>query len=93
MDNIQNCECYIGMRHDYENTDLVTLAELKEHIESEKRFAESHKDSEWWQSLCSKYTLDDYCDKRKSTDLTRFNYCPVCGKKIDWKEMKRGERE
>lgn len=78
------------MRNDYENTDLVTLAELKEYIEREKQFAERHKDSEWLQSICKKYTLDDYCDKRKSTDLTRFNYCPLCGKKIDWKAIKDG---
>lgn len=93
MENIEKHECYIGIQYDYDNTDLVTLAALKEYIESEKRLAESHKDSEWWQSLCSKYTLADYCDRRKSTDLTRFNYCPVCGKKIDWKAIKRGERE
>lgn len=90
MENIDKCECVIGMRNDYENTDLVTLAELKEYIERENRLAESHKDSEWWRSICNKYTLDDYCDRRKSTDLTRFNYCPLCGKKIDWKEIKDG---
>ena len=90
MENIEKCECIIGIRYDYESTDITTLAELKEHIESEKRLAESHKDSEWWQSMCSKYTLEDYCDKRKSTDLTRFNYCPLCGKKIDWKAIKGG---
>ena len=90
MENIEKCECWIGVRYDYENTDLVTLADLEGYIEREKRLAESNKDSEWWQSMCKKYTLEDYCDKRKSTDLTRFNYCPLCGKKIDWKAIKGG---
>lgn len=90
MENIEKCECVIGLRNAYEDTDLVTLADLKEYIESEKRFAEINKDSEWWQSICNKYTLEDYCDKRKATDLTRFNYCPLCGKKIDWKAIKGG---
>lgn len=45
---IEKCECVIGMRNDYENADLVTLAGLKEYVEREKRLAESHKDSEWW---------------------------------------------
>lgn len=90
MDNIQKCECVIGMRNGYENTDLITLAELKEYIEEEKRLAERYKDVEWLQLICNKYTLDDYCDKRKSTNLTRFNYCPFCGKKIDWKAIKGG---
>ena len=88
MDNVEKCECVIGIRYDYEDTDIITLSELKEHIESEKRFAECHKDDEWLQSLYNKYTLEDYCDKRKSTDLKRFNYCPLCGKKIDWKAIK-----
>ncbi len=81
-------DCYIGLRHDCENTDIVTLEELKQHIESEKRLAEQNEDSEFWQSICSKYTLDDYCDMRKGTDLTRFRYCPMCGKKIEWKQIK-----
>ena len=81
-------ECYIGIRHDYENTDIVTFEELKKHIKSEKRLAEQNKDNEFWQSICSKYTLDDYCDMRTGTDLTRFRYCPFCGQKIDWKAMR-----
>lgn len=32
----------------------------------------------------------NYCDKRTSTNLTQFNYCPLCGKKIDWKAIKGG---
>lgn len=88
MKSIKKCECYIGIKYDYENTELVTLAELKGYIEREKRLSEYHKNSDWWQSMCNKYTLDDYCDKRKSTDLTRFNYCPFCGKRIDWKTIK-----
>ena len=88
MENIEKCECVIGIRYDYEDTAIITLSELKEHIESEKRLAERYKDDEWLQSLYNKYMLEDYCDKRKSTDLTRFNYCPLCGKKIDWKAIK-----
>ena len=82
MENIEKCECCIGVRYDYENADLVTLADLKEHIETMKRLPSySHK---------KPYELADYCDKRKSTDLTRFNYCPLCGKKINWKAIKGG---
>ena len=88
MESINKCECCIGIKYDYENTELVTLAELKGYIEREKRLSEYSKNSDRWQSMCNKYTLDDYCDKRKSTDLTRFNYCPFCGKRIDWKTIK-----
>ena len=88
MGSIEKCECCIGIKYNYEDTELVTLAELKGYIEREKRLSEYHKNSDWWQSMCNKYTLDDYCDKRKSTDLTQFNYCPFCGKRIDWKTIK-----
>ncbi len=88
MDNQH--ECYIGMQYDYDNTYLTTLANLKVHIKSAREFAEIA--GKWFPpSLLHSFTLDDYCDKRKSTDLTRFNYCPLCGKKIDWKAIKRGE--
>ena len=75
MDKIKKCEHWIGVRYDYENTDLVTLADLKEHIETMKRLPSYFHNKP--------YELIDYCDKRKSTDLTRFNYCPFCGKKIN----------
>ena len=90
MENIEKCECVIGIRNAYEDTDLITLEELKKRIEEENQLEERHKDCVWLQSIFNKYTLEDYCDKRKSTDLTRFNYCPLCGKKIDWKAIKGG---
>ena len=82
MENIEKYECWIGVRYDYENTDIVTLADLKEHIETMKMLPSYFHQKP--------YELVDYCDKRKSTDLTRFNYCPICGKKIDWKAIKGG---
>ena len=88
MENIKKCECCIGIKHDYEDTSLVTLKQLKDEIE----LLQSRKENFAYYGINNKiYTLDDYCDKRKSTDLTRFNYCPLCGKKIDWKAIKCGE--
>lgn len=34
------------------------------------------------------YTIDQYCDLRYSTNLTRFTYDPFDGSKINWKEVK-----
>lgn len=75
-------ECIVGMLYNYEATDIVTLSELKEHIQRNKRLPSYfHK---------KPYELADYCDKRKSTDLSRFEFCPLCGKEIDWKALKGG---
>ena len=66
-------ECIIGEYYDYGNTCLVTANELK--ILTEE-----------WHGF---YSFKDYCDRRKSTNLERFEFCPYCGKKIDWKKIKK----
>lgn len=90
-----NHECIIGVIYDYEDTRLVTLTELKEIITIRQEFKKRHQHEENWRAItndfCDAYTLSDYCDKRKSTDLRQFKYCADCGKKIDWKEIKRSE--
>ena len=93
MKNIEKCEHVIGIIYDYDNTDMTTLDGLKYHIkylfelkqafEKDALFKDYNHGIKGW-------SLADYCDKRKSTDLTRFNYCPLCGKKIDWKAIKGG---
>lgn len=67
------CECYIGMLFDYENTDLITREELEELIISG--------------GLCT-YTREQYCDMDFDTNLVNFDFCPKCGKKIDWNAIK-----
>lgn len=83
-----NHECVIGLLHKVDYDEIVTLKELQDHI------ADKIEVNEWCKRdgldfLCSKeWPLKDYCDKRKATDLTRFDYCPYCGKKIEWKKIK-----
>ena len=79
---VDKCECIIGIKEEA----LVTFDELKEIIKRDAEFKKTNY--KMWSIMGNKYTLDDYCDRRKSTDLTRFNYCPLCGKKIDWKSYK-----
>ena len=68
----------------YNATINLSLEQLKDEIE----WLQSRKESLKEYGIYNIYSLSDYCDKRKSTDLTRFNYCPLCGKKIDWKAIK-----
>ena len=88
MENVEKCECWIGVLHDYDDTRVVDLEELKKNIQTEKEYAE--RKFKMYGVNEKYYNLADYCDKRKSTDLTRFNYCPLCGKEIDWKAIKGG---
>lgn len=82
------CEHIIGILHNYEDTDLFTFAELKEKSSENIRFSKIYPEFFENDKI---YTMSDYCDKRKSTDLERFNFCPLCGEKIDWKGMKEKE--
>ena len=90
------CDCIIGLLgQGYENPELATLDKLKDYI------AESIYYNEWLVPLYAQgdpnrfkrkiWTLKDYADFRKSTNLTRFRYCPNCGMPIDWKNIGRIE--
>ena len=83
-------ECVIGIWNDYENTEQITALELKEKIEQEKSLYEYSKKYMDIGILPPK-PIYDYLDKRKSTNLQRFDYCPYCGKKIDWKGLRENE--
>ena len=91
-----NHDCVIGICYDYDNTDLTTLDGLKKHIEKKREFNAYIDSIEWVERYYPHnypfrekvWELKDYCDKRKATDLTRFDYCPYCGKKIEWKKIK-----
>lgn len=90
---MDNHECIIGMLNYCTYADLVTLYKLEYHIQENIEWNEmleevpslrnnSHLYKKW-------LSMRDYADKRKSTDLTRFDYCPFCGKKINWKDIRR----
>lgn len=84
-----NHECIIGLLYYIDSCDLVTVPKLKQHIReriednilNDKYYSLPYlKNKEW--------LLSDYADKRKSTNLKRFDFCPYCGEKIDWKKIK-----
>lgn len=86
---LNNCEHIIGMLNNYDDSDVVTLKELIQYINNANELTQYCKENNLPEFKYRKFiSLKDYCDKRKSTDLTRFEYCPLCGKKIDWKGIK-----
>ena len=89
-----DCNHIIGLLNRYEFDELVTLGELKCHIEENKDFFDACNKQELYHLIEGRklYTMDDYCDMRKSTDLMRFKFCPLCGEKIRWNKIKESER-
>ena len=84
--------CAIGLLHHYEGDELVTLESLEDHIADNimhnvlVRSDPILKDAK--ELYCKEWSIKDYADFRKHTDLTRFRFCPDCGKAIDWKKIK-----
>lgn len=85
-------KCVIGLLHEIDSSHLVSLDGLKEHIRVNilhNQWLDGDHVFKEYEGLKSKvWSLSDYADKRKSTDLTRFEFCPECGKKIDWQAIK-----
>jgi hypothetical protein len=83
-------ECVIGLIHYCEGSMLITLPKLKEYIQTEIiEFNALCRIEGYIDILHRLWTLRDYADWRKSTNLTRFNYCPECGQKIDWGAIRK----
>ena len=84
-------ECFIGIYYTDDASDMVTLSALKNYIKARIEYNVYLKDlgiaSCWLYK--KEWSLRDYADKRKSTNLSRFDYCPMCGKKIDWAVIRR----
>lgn len=86
-------DCIIGLLHYCGHDELVTLNDLKKHIADSMEYNEYlkrdpylHDAKELYRSV---WSLKSYGDKRKSTDLTRFDCCPECGKAIDWGAIRK----
>jgi hypothetical protein len=70
------CEHHIiGYMFDYDDSQLIDFEFLKEYCNRT--------------SFRPYWTIEQYLDKRYNTNLNHFNYCPNCGMKIDWKELKK----
>ena len=69
----QKCNCWIGAFFDY-GYDITLF--LDEYIEQIKEISKHDNNN-----------IEDFLNEHKD-DLTLFNYCPLCGKKINWKKLK-----
>lgn len=89
MEEIENH--FIGQWLEYEHNELVTFKDLKRKVNknnSTYEYAMKNYGEEFTKGLIKKINIKDYFDNRKNMNLIKFNYCPYCGEKIDWKELK-----
>ena len=89
-----SCEHIIGLIYKTDCTEFVTLDGLKKHIAEQKELKEAFEKDEVFRQFnfgISVWELSDYGDRRKTTDLHRFNHCCDCGARIDWEGIKDGK--
>ena len=83
-----NCDHIIGLLYLTDDSALVNLNRLAYHVQEKKEHNQSCEKYGMSFLVEPEWTLQDYADGRKSTDLRKFKYCPECGEKIDWKRIK-----
>lgn len=72
-------ECAVGILYEYEDTDMVTLKTLREEIEIGNKVFGTHE------------TLHNLVVTQ--CGFKKFDYCPECGKSIDWDKILGEESE
>lgn len=85
-------ECYIGLWYYCEGAEMKTLREILEEIVQHNAIFELDEQSAYILKELGavRYSFNDLFDLRRNRlPLCRFHYCPVCGAKIDWKEIKQ----
>ena len=81
------CNCWLGTLNDYNQSDENNLYmnNIKRRLnEQSKHSFEMAKLSNQWKSFEPK----EYVDRRRGL-ATIFKFCPDCGKKINWKEIRK----
>ena len=83
--------CIIGLLYiSYDDSSLVTVKELHKYIQEEiVEYNEMLRKNGMAQYCRKEWTIKDYADWRKNTNLKRFAYCPDCGQPIDWGNIRR----
>lgn len=86
-----NHECLIGLWHYSDGSDMVTISDITKNIRARNEmFSRDDAEALLLRRIgMQEYHIEDLFDLRKNRlPITRFKYCPACGKKIDWKGMK-----
>lgn len=86
-----NRDCLMGLWHYDDSSEMVTIGDITKNIRSHNEMF-SYEDVYVRMLILNgvqEYHMEDLFDWRKNRlPITRFRYCPECGKKIDWKGMR-----
>lgn len=85
------CNCWLGILNDYDQSEEnnLYLSDVEEKLKERASY------SVFVVGLSCNlkaYQPKDYIDKRRGL-ATLFNFCPLCGSKINWKGIRGGFKE
>ena len=87
----EKCNCWVGTLNDYDQSDInnLMLSNIVERLKARSGHSKAMKafDLAW-----ERYEPKDYLDRRRGL-ATLFNYCPWCGKKINWTKVRKMVKE
>lgn len=87
-------ECVIGIWYYDEGAELYTVDDLKRLVKDFKeratrlREAVCFEEAEKYDAIANAYFDNQEDTDFKDTYFEHFDYCPYCGKKIDWKGLR-----
>lgn len=83
VDKKSKCDHIIGVWYDYEDTETITLKELKGRINHIKELNKiKMQEFDGYLDVEAEYELKDYFKKEGCGHFEKFNYCPICGEII-----------
>lgn len=83
----------VGILYNQAGAREVTFRDLREHVKMLEDIVEEFREISRLKRKITHYTMKDYTDRKKETNLSRFNFCPVCGEKIDWAMLDGGAED
>ena len=85
------CDCWLGILNDYDQceTNDLHLSDVKEKLLDRSKLS---KDLHFISNRFLVFEAADYIDRRRGL-ATLFNYCPLCGAKINWIKIRKGVKE
>ena len=80
------CDCWIGILNDYDQSDTnhLYLSDVKEKLIERSAFSTMMID---FGNRYKSFQPKDYIDGRRGLSIL-FNFCPLCGSKINWKGIR-----
>lgn len=86
---MNKCNCWIGILNSHSQSDSNNLYESDYYVKTRETYQLiSYEYSVFGRDISPVSSSLDILDRRKNY-ATLFNFCPMCGKKLNWKKLRK----